>query len=106
MLSSTCEKAAQSPLHPCSPVKEPPTVERVRAVCARAWRMRDATGIVWGVRDWSKLTFEVREKRLGLRTKYQVVIRGALPGLGLEALVWREWSTDWVEVICEPDEDR
>lgn len=58
----------------------------VRSVVARAWRMRGASSINWGVRDWSRLDFLV--EREGLETT--VTIIGACEDSGLRHYVWEQ----------------
>lgn len=36
---------------------EPELLQKARALCVRAWRMRHR--IEWGVRDWASLRFEL-----------------------------------------------
>ena len=56
----------------------------VRGICKRAYRLRDLSGAVWGVRDWSRLRFSI--ERVHAR-KLRVVIDGALGSAGLQHFV-------------------
>lgn len=58
-------------------------LKEARAACVAAWRMRLAAGVSWGVRDWSRLRFEVLGERV-------VLIFGALPEGALGPYVWEK----------------
>ena len=74
----------------------PVTLEQVRAACVSAYRLRNEPTLLWGVRDWSKLRFEISEGR-----KTTVTIFGALERSGLGWYVWEQLGFDpKIEVVC------
>lgn len=84
------EKARQSELHPCTP-------ETVRSACIGAYRLRHVESINWGVRDWSRLQFEVSSE--GFETR--VLVRGASEQSALRFFLWEKLgSRSRLDVIC------
>jgi hypothetical protein len=67
-----------------------------RNACIRAWRMRNASGMTWGVRDWSKIRIEV--VRVSAE-KQEVRLFGALMGAGLQYYVDHALSRNGVSVV-------
>lgn len=68
-----------------------------RKACIGAYRLRHVSTIHWGVRDWSRLRFEV--EREGVKTR--LIVTGASEQSALRFFLWEKLgSRARLEVIC------